>query len=182
MTCTRDPRLFDRPEGQTSDQVSLHDQDEDEDRDHGRDAQCGQIAPFRVNAVVKVDDATGTVRTPPVVRTSESKNSFHEKMKARTAVATRPPLTRSDCFGMRRTGSRHRPCAASSRSRGISLKKLIKQEDRERNVHRGVDQDQPVVGIDPPESSIHEEKGKRCHDGGHHPLGEDPEGQVLAPA
>jgi hypothetical protein len=46
--CTRDPQLFDRPEGQPSDQVLLHDQDEDEDRDHGRDAQCGQIAPFRL--------------------------------------------------------------------------------------------------------------------------------------
>jgi hypothetical protein len=45
-----------------------------------------------------------------------------------------------------------------------------------------MDQDEPMVGINPPKFLIHEEEGKRRDDRWHHPLGEDPERQVVAPA
>ena len=107
---------------------------------HRRRAERGDESPFRACRSDEGRDLDRQ-RADELVRNSDSRNSVHEKMKHRTAVAATPPLHHRQHDACQKICKRVAPSiiAASSTSVGHVVEERFHQQHGDRQVDQGVD-------------------------------------------
>ena len=142
-------------------------------------AMLPQAVPVEVT---KVEDTTGTVFKEVCVRVRTKRNSVQLKMKQSTAVAATPPMAMGSTI-LRKIRKRE---GAVDQRRFVDLcrdvvEEALQQQNRERQVHQRMDQNDPHVRVEQPEILVDKEHRDRDGHRRHHTRRENPEDEMMLP-